>query len=227
MRGTIRRTIGACLVALALAACGSDDDSPAADSATTQATEDPRELEEGELEPGRYVAEEFAVPFRFDVREGWRAFEYRTDLVTLGRGSENIREGEIVFRVLERVYDPESGTARRVPADVAAWLRRHPELEVRSVTPDALGGLPGARVRVQAGDSATRAPGCETPCVPIAPPAADEEGAGLVVGGGGVELLLLPLGDGRTLAVHVSTQASDFRPRAPQLLQTVSFEYAS
>jgi hypothetical protein len=226
LRGTISRAIGACLVVVALAACGSDGDRSATE-AVTQAPEGSRELRPGALAAGRYVAEAFAVPFSVDVPDGWRALEYRPEVVILGRGSEEVPEGEIPFRVVDRVYDPVTGRVRAAPADMTAWLRRHPRLEFRGVRPDELGGLPGARARVQAGSSATTAPGCDTPCVPIAPAASAEKGEGIAVGKGGVELLLLPLADGRTLVVHISAQASAFLPHAAELLRTVRFEYAS
>ena len=64
-------------------------------------------------------------------------------------------------------------------------------------------------------------------CVRIAPPAGGADERGLVVERSALELLALPLGDGRTLTVHVAAISSSFRGDAAEFLPTVTFDLAS
>lgn len=229
--GQTTRALGACVVALVLAGCGNGGGDRAATdtegAAETQAPEGPRELRSGDLERGRYAADAFAVPFTFEVGEGWRAYEYEADAVTLGRERGGVPEGRIPFRVLDEVYDPRTSEPVPAPRNLARWLRRHPDVVVRSVRPGELGGLPGTVVRMQAAATATAEAGCEGPCVPVAPPSAGDDEPALVVERSAVELFTASLEDGRILTVHVAARASAFRPEAARFLQTVSFELPS
>ena len=230
MRGTIARTIGACRVVLALAACSGDGEgagTEATEPAETGTAATPHELREGELEPGSYAADSFAAPFRFEVGEDWRVYEYEPDLVTLGRERSGVPEGTIPFRVVGEVYDPATSELVPAPRRLARWLGRHPHLEVRSIQPVEFGGLLGARVRMQAAPSAPTEAGCEGPCVRIAPPTGGADERGLVVERSAMELLALPLGDGRTLTVHVAAISSSFRGDAAEFLPTVMFDLTS
>jgi hypothetical protein len=164
------------------------------------------------------------VPFTFEVGEGWRADAYEPEVVTLGRERGGVPEGTIPFRVFGEVYDPETSELVPAPARLAGWLRRHPDLAVRSIRPVEFGGLAGAAVRLQASPSAPTESGCEGPCVRIAPPAGGADDRGLLVERSATELVALPLADGRTLAVQVSAVSSGFRVEAARFLPTVRFE---
>ena len=226
----IARALGALVVALVLAGCGEGGGEDAAtatgQTAETQAPDGVGELRSGELEPGRYTAAAFTVPFSFEVEEGWRAYEYEADAVTLGRERDGVPEGAIPFRVVDDVYDPRTSDVVPAPRNLARWLRRHPGLVVYGVRPTELGGLPGTVVQLQAAPTAPRDPGCEGPCVPVAPPSGDGEDPALVVERTVVDLFAASLDDGRTLTVHVLATASAFRPEAARFLQTVRFEVA-
>lgn len=224
----IARALGALVVALALTGCGEggggDAVTATGQTAETQAPAGVRELRAGELEPGRYTAAAFAVPFSFEVEEGWRAYEYEAEAVTLGRERDGVPEGAIPFRVVDEVYDPRTSDAVPAPRNLARWLRRHPGLVVHGARPSHFGGLPGRVLQLQAAPTARREPGCDVPCVLLAPAPPDGEAPALVVERRIVELFAAPLDDGRTLTVHVVAPASTFRPEAARLLQSVSFE---
>jgi hypothetical protein len=226
--GRIARALGALVIVLALAGCGEGDGEEAAtateETAQTQAPDGVRELMSGELEPGRYTAAAFAVPFSFEVTEGWRAYEYEADAVTLGREREGVPEGTIPFRVVDEVYDPRASDVVPAPRNLARWLRGHPGLVVHDVRPAEFGGLPGRVVQLQAAPTARREPGCEGPCVMVAPPPAGGEAPALVLERPVAEVFTASLDDGRTLTVHVLAPASAFRPEAARVLQTVRFE---
>ena len=225
------RAAAACVVALVLAGCGDGDGERAAGDTRqadgTQAAEGPRELRTGAIAPGSYTAESFAVPFSFEVPRGWRAYEYGEDAVTLGRERGGVALVTVRFRVVESVYDPRTSEVVPAPRNLARWLRRHPDLAVRTVRPGELGGLPGAIVRMQAAAGATRKRGCEGPCARVAPPSSGDDESALVVDRSAVELFAAPVGDGRTLTVHVAAPASAFRSEAARIFPTVRFETPS
>ncbi len=225
---TIARALGALVVALALAGCGEGDGEDAAtatgQTAETQAPDGARELRSGELEPGRYTAAAFAVPFSFEVTEGWRAYEYEADAVTLGRERDGVPEGTILFRVVAEVYDPGTSDVVPAPRNLARWLRRHPGLVIHGVRPAEFGGLPGRVVQLQAAPTAEREPGCEGTCVAVAQPPAGGEAPALLFERRVAEVFTASVDDGPTLTVHVLAPVSAFRAEAARLLQTVRFE---
>jgi hypothetical protein len=106
-------------------------------------------LRQGQLEPGRYVAEGFEYPFSFQTStDSWSAFVFEPTWVGLIR-----RANYLHVQVWDGVFDAGSRTARPadlepLPTDLIGWLRDHPRLDAADPVPIEIGGVSGWRLDV-------------------------------------------------------------------------------
>lgn len=120
-----------------------------------------RELFDGTLFPGeRYRTRSFVPALSFVVADdNWLATETASpDVLALSRVNRGGpgRPGQLptlVFQRIGEVYDPgvrDLEAARMAaPADLVAWLARHPDLRVAAPEPVTVAGVPGVSVGVE------------------------------------------------------------------------------
>ena len=93
----------------------------------------------------------------------------RPNMLTLERrnstsrpGSERPPESVLMFSRITDVYDPRTGRVEVAPADLHAWMRRHPDLRVGASKPVTVAGVSGQsfRIRVDFVRPAVDAPDC-------------------------------------------------------------------
>jgi hypothetical protein len=143
-----------------------------------------RPLFGGSLEPGvRYDTRAFVPKLSFVAGDTeWLARDTTSaDYVLLERRNRNGQPGGeypgrswLAFSRLPAVYDPGRGNPITAPADLYAWMRRHPDLEVGARGAAPVAGVPGDAftVRVRFRRPAVFAPTCIVPtaaCTAIAP----------------------------------------------------------
>jgi hypothetical protein len=170
----------ALVLALALAACGSDDEgSPATASKTPAPAGTPFPASDmSPLESGvTYSTRKFQPGLAITPGEGeWIAEvgdrpDHLAMALDVGRG-----QGILGFHHITRVMDPDAGgaipgDAVEAAADFAEWLTAHPHLKASKPERTSLLGLEGVRVDIQAKSSPAKVPDdCgkfEPPCVPL------------------------------------------------------------
>jgi hypothetical protein len=144
-----------------------------------------RDLSVGSLEPGvRYHTRAFIPALSFEVADTeWlvRDATLRSALTLDRRRNRTARPGSelpprafLTFSRITQVYDPRSGRIELAPADLHAWMRRHPDLRVGRVEPETVAGVPADsfRVLVRFRRPAVSAPECvplQITCTAIAP----------------------------------------------------------
>lgn len=87
--------------------------------------------------------------------QGWIGFVDKRAWLNLGYGTQERYADFIIMRLtrVEAVGGPETGLLVPAPADLAAWIARHPGLSaVSPLHPVVVGGLPAEEVDVLAGD---------------------------------------------------------------------------
>ena len=183
--GAVAAALLVAIVAFAAAGGGvrSDTQPPRPTPAPTAAVE--RELFGGSLEPGlRYRTRAFVPALTFEVADSeWLVPDAtQPNLLTLDRrrnrtdrpGSELPPREFLTFSRITQVYDPSSGRIEAAPADLHAWMSRHPDLLVGRAEPETVAGVPGESflVVVHFRRPAVDAPECRrqlTTCTAIAP----------------------------------------------------------
>jgi hypothetical protein len=120
-----------------------------------------RELFDGTLFPGeRYRTRNFVPALSFVVTDdNWQAFETATpdvlvlDRVVRGGPSPLGPRPALVFQRIGEVYDPSVRNLERArmpaPADLVAWLARHPDLRVTAPEPVTVAGVSGISANVE------------------------------------------------------------------------------
>jgi hypothetical protein len=144
-----RRVLAGVALALALAACqgtaapgasSSGSPSPAPSSAPSSG---PKAIKDGPLPPADYAAVNFAVPLTFTIAAhfgdtDWQVYDTNVRSVLFlshGEGSG------LLFLVPSKAYDPVDGSLQPLPADLVAWLKAHPGLEVTARGTESIGGV--------------------------------------------------------------------------------------
>jgi hypothetical protein len=117
-----------------------------------------RDLFGGSLEPGvRYHTRAFIPALSFEVADTEWIIQDATqpNVLTLERrnrtsrpGSERPPDSFLMFSRITDVYDPRTGRVEVAPADLHAWMRRHPDLRVGASKPVTVAGVPGESFRV-------------------------------------------------------------------------------
>jgi hypothetical protein len=143
-----------------------------------------RDLFGGSLEPNvRYHTRAFVPALSFEVGDTeWLARETTSaDSLLLERRIRNGQPGGeypgrswLSFSRLPVVYDPRRDRQVMAPAELYAWMRRHPDLEVGQLHPAMVADVPGYRfaTHVRFRSPAVFAPVCilpNVPCTAIAP----------------------------------------------------------
>jgi len=144
-----------------------------------------RELFGGSLEPGvRYRTRAFVPALSFEAADTeWLVRDAtQPNVLTLDRrrnrtdrpGSELPARAFLTFSRITQVYEPRSGRIELSPADLHAWMRRHPDLHVGRAHPTTVAGVPAESfvVSVRFRRPAVSAPEClplQITCTAIAP----------------------------------------------------------
>lgn len=173
MLGTVAAAVLVAIVAFAAAGTGVRNQ-----QATPTPTPQPRpaadrDLSVGSLQPGvRYHTRAFIPVLSFEVADTeWIVTDAgRPNMLTLERrnrttsqpGTERPPESVLMFSRITDVYDPRTGRVEVAPADLHAWMRRHPDLRVGAPRPVTVAGVPGEsfRVAVDFSRPAVDAPDC-------------------------------------------------------------------
>ena len=131
-----------------------------------------RDLFGGSLEPGvQYHTRAFIPALSFEVADTEWIVQDATqpNMLTLERrnrtsrpGSERPPDSFLMFSRITDVYDPRTGRVEVAPADLHAWMRRHPDLRVGASKPVTVAGVPGESflIRVDFRRPAVDAPDC-------------------------------------------------------------------
>jgi hypothetical protein len=182
--GAVAAAVLVVIVAFAASSGVKDDPRPPRPTPVpTPAAE--RELFGGSLEPAvRYRTRAFVPALSFEVADTeWlvRDATLRSALTLDRRRNRTARPGSelpprafLTFSRITQVYDPRSGRIELAPADLHAWMRRHPDLRVGRVEPETVAGVPADsfRVLVRFRRPAVSAPECvplQITCTAIAP----------------------------------------------------------
>jgi hypothetical protein len=143
-----------------------------------------RDLFGGSLEPGvRYRTRAFIPALSFEVADTeWLVQDASSSNVlildrrrrTAQPGSERPPRAFVTFSRVTDIYDPKTGRVEPAPADLLAWMRRHPDLRVGHAEPTTVAGVPGESfpVAVRFRRPAVSAPDCRrfgTVCTAINP----------------------------------------------------------
>ena len=139
------------LLCPALPACGDDDDAGSGEASRAEA-----ELISGTPKPGVEYTATFRprVILRFP-EPGWevlRDTEVYTSFIRPAEvGPRRVSEVQpLAFIHPTQVYDPtRPDTLVRAPADIEAWLRKHPALSADPAEPVSVGGADGVRFTVR------------------------------------------------------------------------------
>jgi hypothetical protein len=112
-----------------------------------------RDLFGGSLEPGvRYHTRAFIPALSFEVADTEWIVQDATqpNMLTLERrnrtsrpGSERPPDAFLMFSRITDVYNPRTGRVEVAPADLHAWMRRHPDLRVGAPEQVTVAGVPG------------------------------------------------------------------------------------
>ena len=183
--GAVAAAVLVAIVAFAAAGGGvrTDTEPPRPTPAPTPAAE--RELFGGSLEPGvRYRTRAFVPALSFEVADTeWLVRDAtQPNVLTLDRrrgrtarpGSELPARAFLTFSRITQVYDPRSGRIELSPADLQAWMRKHPDLRVGRAMSTTVAGVPAESfvVQVRFRRPAVSAPECrplQITCTAIAP----------------------------------------------------------
>lgn len=139
VRQSLRLALLAMLVALAVSACGGN-----------QQVSKPQPLPEERqaLRPGEYRSEEFKPSFSFRVGEGWSSSPPEaSDTLFITRGEAKA----LGFVNAQDVYKPtRTGTPEVVdpPKDMVGWFQQHPYLHTDKPEPVRVGGVKGEQFDV-------------------------------------------------------------------------------
>jgi hypothetical protein len=140
---------------LVVAGCGSE--APAASVAgaaspsmvppapSPQPTE-PYAIQQGALQPGRYLQAGFEPHVSFVLGPGWQAYFNDADGAYLG----NANGVELGVNRPPKVVDPAPRKVMDTPADLAAWLAENPTFEAVSSTAVTIDGTPAILVEADA-----------------------------------------------------------------------------
>ena len=117
-----------------------------------------------------------------------------------------------------RVYDPtRPDTLVRAPADIEAWLRRHPALAAERAQPVTVGGARGVRFEVRGPPSGRYLEDCaDTPCKKLFHTAGIQVSA--IRPGQAIELTLLDV-DGEPVVIAVAPASRDEAQRVIEELR--------
>lgn len=180
--GAVAAAVLVAIVAFA-ASSGVQTETPRPTPTPTAAPRE-RELFGGTLEPGvRYRTRALVPALSFAVGDTeWLARDTTApDYLLLERrirtgqpGGEYPGRSWLVFSRLPVVYDPRRGRQIVAPAELYAWMRRHPDLEVGAQNPAVVARVPGYRFtsHVRFRRPAVFAPVCMVPsvaCTAMAP----------------------------------------------------------
>ena len=132
--------------------------------------EEPTPIRIGQLEPGTYVARDWAPPFVLTPSDDtWRVVELDRDWLSLVRGPDVLqiaRWGSVVDPSAQ-AWRPD--TLMDPPADLVTWLTAHPRLRTTSEA-TSLAGVPAVRIAARTLRTLDSGPpDCAgQPCVPLA-----------------------------------------------------------
>jgi hypothetical protein len=154
----------ACMVLiLVLAAGGVRTDPPGADRPAARPTPEGRDLFGGTLQPGElYRTTAFVPTLAFAVQDGewYVADTSASDALHLERRTPRLEPGDdwrmlgvLSFQRITEVYSPEvegrTASLAPAPADLHAWLRRHPDLRVGPATEVTVAGVSGEQFDIE------------------------------------------------------------------------------
>jgi hypothetical protein len=148
---------------LLLASGGMREQSPRTSRPGAQPTPEGRDLFGGTLQPGeQYRTTAFVPALSFEVKDGeWYVGDTSaSDLLELERrtprpepGAEWRTLGFLSFQRITEIYRPEvegrTASSAAAPADLHAWLRRHPDLRVGPASETTVAGVPGEQFDVE------------------------------------------------------------------------------
>jgi hypothetical protein len=213
LRQTLELALLATLVAVALSACGGNN----------QQAPELRPLPEDEkaLRPGEYRSEEFEPSFSFRVGEGWSNVPPEgTDELLLTRGHE---VGWLGFANAQEVYEStKTGLPVVVdaPEDLVGWFQKHPYLRTDEPKPVTVGGVEGDRFDVVLGNVPEDYRGaCGRECVITIK---FSDGTGLEHHRGErVRLMVLDDVDGQTVVTGFGSPVTEFDKHAPEAQKVI------
>ena len=218
----LRRALAPCalLAALALTACGSDDDGPA---------DLPRLGKKGTaLDAGEYRTTKFGPQTTFEVEKGWStASSELPDYFDIIR-AKSVFEA-IAFQRVTNVVPPEGELSlAAAPRNLASWIRKHPRLAAGPPKRTTVGGKAATQldVRVKSAAPRTKRPdSCAGPCLPLFQPS---DGRPVTYEPGDkLRFVILEAGDGGvpvTITIAASGETFErFEPQAKKVLSTVKF----
>jgi len=202
----------------------------------TATPESQRDLFGGSLEPRvRFRTREFVPPLSFVVGDTeWLARDTTSaDYVLIERrnrtgqpGGEYPGRSWLSFSRLPLVYETRHGTAIEAPADLYAWMRRHPDLDVGRREPATIAGVRGYVFTAHVGFQrpAVFPAVCirpDVPCTAIAPNRSLLKGAWM-------ETYVLRMPDGLPLVIDVTglrrRDLNEVEVPAGELLRTLRFD---
>jgi hypothetical protein len=171
--GTVAAAVLVAIVAFAAAGTGVRNQQTTPTPTPQPTPEADRDLPGGSLEPGvRYHTRGFIPALSFEVADTeWIVTDAtQPNMLTLERrnrtssqpGTEPPLESSMTFSRITDVYDPQTGRVEVAPADLHAWMRRHPDLRVGASKPVTVAGVPGESflMRVDFSRPAVDAPDC-------------------------------------------------------------------
>jgi hypothetical protein len=230
MRERLSVLLMAAFLLFAVSACGGDGGDQGEGGGGEQAQKEQAKVRKipdyGDLPPGRYVTDEFEPAFSFEVAgKGWvlSGSQERT-LVEMSQGVA----GPLLSIVIpEKVFDPKRVSEMASiapPEDVAAWLQKHPYLEIEDSKTAAIGGVEGAQIdAVVPGVPETE---CGGNCLGLFA-ASDGAYEWVVFEEEKLRFTVLEDVGGKTAVVAVEAKVGDFEkflPKAQEVIDTIEWE---
>ena len=179
---------------------------------------------------GTYLIDRFAVPFTFDVRGNWVIWEYDARVVTpttFVGGSLHDGGGGLAIFAVDRVVDPTTGETIPAPADLAAWIQRHPDAEVLGTRAVSIGGLDGVELDIRSERGLKIAPQIRVVWEHRIGLRAGSRRSVVVLEAGGWTVLILGVGPADSHQRHLASGPIASSDQVRELLESLRFSPAT